>query len=120
MNKRFKILLALTAGLLLGNLDRIIPSAHAVSFTVDLTTVQVNAATWKWNQEDPTHATFATVNLFGQSKVRALADEWENQRIAAFGQNAARCQMWGFLSAAEKDSVCSTIGEPASCVLPGC
>lgn len=113
--RKLKLVLAFLLGTLVGG-----GVVRAVNFTVDLTTAEIATATWKWNQVDPLHTTYTTVNLYGQFSVKNMIAEWENQRIAAFAQQAAKCQMWNFLSPGEKSSVCTTIGEVSTCTIPGC
>jgi hypothetical protein len=116
---KYWTLACVAIGFFLGTLIKIQP-AHAVTFSVDLTTAEVSTATWKWNSEDPSHVKWVTVNLYGQDAVKRLVAEWENQRIAAFSNQTAKCQMWNFLTVTEKNSICTTINEAAGCTIPGC
>ena len=117
-SKNIRSLIAISIGLIFGFL---MGKVHAVSFTIDLTTAEVATANWKWNQVDPSHVQFATVQLFGQDwiKNKDIA-EWENQRIALLKSQTAVCILWNASSQATKDSVCTASGNPTGCVIPGC
>src|SRR4051794_27136389 len=108
-------------GLIVGVLIGIAVSAatiYAVNVTFVLTQGEVDVATWKWNQVDPNHASFATVQLFGTDALRTLLGGWKGQRAIARinlvgAPNGYFCtNTWSGLSQGAKDTICTTA--PAS------
>ncbi len=95
----------------------------AVNFTIVLSQDEVDIATWKWNQVDPTHTSFATAQLFGAAEVRKLIVGWKDDRRAnrrnVLGPPAGYfCTVtWPGLTQTQKDNnVCiAALGEIAGC-----
>jgi hypothetical protein len=90
-------------------------AAYAVNFTVVLTQAEVDIATWKWNQVDPSHTQYATAQLFGGARVSELIQGWKGERTA----NRRRIlgdptgyfctNTWGSLNGTQQNAVCTGV-----------
>ena len=107
----------LTLGLILGGAI----TALAVNFTMVLTQSQVDDVTWKWNQDDASHTTWATAQLYAAAKVGQLISIWHdekrlNRRALIGGPSGYFCvNTWSGLSTGAKNAVCSQLGEASGC-----
>jgi hypothetical protein len=119
MRRNFKA--GLVAGMLIGAV-LFSGIAYAVNFTIVLTQAQVDIATWKWNQVDPSHTKYATAQLFGASEIGGLIEGWRIQRRANRFLDIGSplgyfcVNTWPGLSQGNKDTVCTTrLGEVTGC-----
>ena len=109
-------------GLLLG-LTLASGVAYAVNFNLVLTQAQVDIATWKWAQVDPTHTTYATAQLFGANYIVGdRITEFKNQR-AEFRKSIVGSptgyfcsNTWAGLNTTQQNAICTgVLGEVTGC-----
>lgn len=109
--------LTFALGLLLGYAV----SIYTVNFTVVLSQAQVDIANWKWNQVDPTHTQFATVQLFGAGFVNndienMRLERWADRKLSFGTSGGYFCvNTWPGLSQGTKDGICTARGEATGC-----
>lgn len=90
-------------------------TAMAVNVTFVLSQAQVDIATWKWNQQDPSHATWATVQLFGADQLAILINRWKDERQAARRAHLGAATgyfcttTWGALNTTQQNAVCTGV-----------
>ncbi len=97
--------------------------AYAVNFTIVLTQAEVDIATWEWSQEDSSHTTWSTAQLFGAARLRDLLALWKAKRqinrinIVGTPTGYFCANTWAGLSQSTKDNtICiGLLGEVTGC-----
>jgi hypothetical protein len=95
---------------------------YAATFSIELSQAQIERIQWRWNQTDPTHATYATAQLFFAAEINGKISEWQNQRNRnreqALGLPTGYfcTNVWTGLGAGAKNAVCTSLNEGSGCL----